>query len=358
MAGFKHNRILGGQCLYKTCFSFLQKNKFIHPGPCSRGISGMYAGAHLIRKYMSSVNNITKEDQREKVCKILKDKRLVPESAPPSNEHLHHLYNFIEDSPHGAYSSGFKPITHQEFVRSTKTQRRYWARSYAGWRRFIAAQPGPVHKALATLETRGYVHGMITQNVDRLHNRAGSDPLELHGTTHSVICLDCNSITCRHLFQDQVKSLNPEWALAIESVEKGELDIDSSFGMQQRPDGDIEIDERFWENNFQIPTCEQCGGVLKPSVVFFGDNVPKERADQAMETIKGGDALLVLGSSLMTMSAYRLVRAAYEVGSPVGLINIGPTRADNLATLKIEARCGEVLSRLLAMGSIRVPLVP
>ncbi|XP_057842396.1 NAD-dependent protein deacylase SRT2 isoform X3 [Cryptomeria japonica] len=325
MAGFKHNRILGGQCLYKTCFSFLQKNKFIHPGPCSRGISGMYAGAHLIRKYMSSVNNITKEDQREKVCKILKDKRLVPESAPPSNEHLHHLYNFIEDSqklvvltgagistecgipdyrsPHGAYSSGFKPITHQEFVRSTKTQRRYWARSYAGWRRFIAAQPGPVHKALATLETRGYVHGMITQNVDRLHNRAGSDPLELHGTTHSVICLDCNSITCRHLFQDQVKSLNPE-------------------------------------------------------VVFFGDNVPKERADQAMETIKGGDALLVLGSSLMTMSAYRLVRAAYEVGSPVGLINIGPTRADNLATLKIEARCGEVLSRLLAMGSIRVPLVP
>ncbi|KAH9322997.1 hypothetical protein KI387_017636, partial [Taxus chinensis] len=205
---------------------------------------------------------------------------------------------------------------------------------------------------LQLLKRWAVVYGMITQNVDRLHNRAGSSPIELHGTTHSVICLDCSSITCRHLFQDRVKSLNPEWALAIESVEKGALGLDSSFGMQQRPDGDVEIDERYWENNFHIPTCEQCGGVLKPNVVFFGDNVPKERASKAMATIKGGDALLVFGSSLMTMSAYRLVRAAYDVGSPIGLINIGPTRGDDLASLKIEAHCGEVLSRLLGMGSM------
>ncbi|PIA47594.1 hypothetical protein AQUCO_01400315v1 [Aquilegia coerulea] len=213
-------------------------------------------------------------------------------------------------SPNGAYSTGFKPITHQEFVRSIRARRRYWARSYAGWRRFTAAQPGPGHISLAALEKVGRINFMITQNVDRLHHRAGSNPLELHGTVYSVICLDCGSSLCRNEFQDQVKALNPKWATAIENLNIGSPTpgSDKSIGMKQRPDGDVEIDEKFWEEDFHIPPCRKCNGVLKPDVVFFGDNVPKDRADEAMEAAKGCDAFLILGSSLMTMSAFRLVR--------------------------------------------------
>lgn len=332
----------------------------------------------MLRTCMSTVADTKTEDLRQSPWKFLKDKKLVPESAPPTDRDLGLLYNFVQDSrrlvvltgagtstecgipdyrsPHGAFSSGFKPITHQEFVRSARVQRRYWARGYAGWQRFVAAQPGSAHKALAALEAKDQIYGMITQNVDRLHNRAGSNPIELHGTVYSVICLDCGSITGRHLFQDRVKDLNQEWALGIKSLEKSSPGSDASFGMQQRPDGDIEIDEKFWEDNFTLPTCEQCGGVLKPNVVLFGDNVPKERADRAMEMVTGGDALLVVGSSLMTMSVYRLVRAAKEkANSPIAIVNIGPTRADDLASIKIEARCGEILPRLLAMGSLDVP---
>ncbi|PIA47591.1 hypothetical protein AQUCO_01400315v1 [Aquilegia coerulea] len=260
-------------------------------------------------------------------------------------------------SPNGAYSTGFKPITHQEFVRSIRARRRYWARSYAGWRRFTAAQPGPGHISLAALEKVGRINFMITQNVDRLHHRAGSNPLELHGTVYSVICLDCGSSLCRNEFQDQVKALNPKWATAIENLNIGSPTpgSDKSIGMKQRPDGDVEIDEKFWEEDFHIPPCRKCNGVLKPDVVFFGDNVPKDRADEAMEAAKGCDAFLILGSSLMTMSAFRLVRAAYERGAAIAIVNIGITRADNLVPLKINARCGEILSRVLNVGCLTVP---
>lgn len=125
--------------------------------------------------------------------------------------------------------------------------------------------------------------------------------------------------------------------------------------MKQRPDGDIEIDEKFWEEDFHIPTCQKCNGVLKPDVVFFGDNVPKDRADKAMEAAKECDAFLVLGSSLMTMSAYRLVRAAHEAGSTIAIVNVGETRADDLTTLKISARLGEILPRVLDVGSLGIP---
>uniref|UniRef100_A0A2N9GS70 NAD-dependent protein deacylase n=1 Tax=Fagus sylvatica TaxID=28930 RepID=A0A2N9GS70_FAGSY len=272
-------------------------------------------------------------------------------------------------SPNGAYSSGFKPITHQEFLRSSRARRRYWARSYAGWRRFTAAQPSAAHVALASLEKAGRINFMITQNVDRLHHRAGSNPLELHGTVYTVVCLDCGFSFCRNLFQDQVKELNPKWAAAIESLDYGNPGSDKSFGMKQRPDGDIEIDEKFWEEDFHIPTCQKCDGVLKPDVVvliplsymvtlkviFFGDNVPKDRADKAMEAAKGCDAFLVLGSSMMTMSAFRLVRAAHEAGAATAIVNVGVTRADDLVPLKINARLGEILPRVLDMGSLSIP---
>ncbi|KAK8934337.1 NAD-dependent protein deacetylase SRT2 [Platanthera zijinensis] len=235
-------------------------------------------------------------------------------------------------------------IAKQEFVRSIRARRRYWARSYAGWRRFISAQPGAGHMSLATLEKVGRVNFMITQNVDRLHHRAGSDPLELHGTVYTVVCLNCGTSIDRNAFQDQVKALNIKWAAAVESLEHGDPGSDKNFGMQQRPDGDIEIDEKFWEQDFVIPDCDQCGGMLKPDVVFFGDNVPKDRAEKAMEAAKSSDAFLVLGSSLMTMSAFRLVRAAHEAKADVAIVNIGGTRADDFAPLKISARVGEILS--------------
>lgn len=308
---------------------------------------------------------------------FLKDKKVVPQADPPSAEDVNHLYQLIDQStklvvltgagistecgipdyrsPNGAYSSGFKPITHQEFVRSIRARRRYWARSYAGWRQFTAAQPGAAHVALASLEQAGRINFMITQNVDRLHHRAGSNPLELHGTVYSVICLDCGFSFCRNLFQDEVKALNPKWAAAIESLDYGNAGSDKSFGMKQRPDGDIEIDEKFWEEDFHIPTCHKCNGVLKPDVVFFGDNVPKERADKAMEVARECDAFLVLGSSVMTMSAFRLVRAAHEAGASTAIVNIGKTRADEFVSLKVNARLGEILPRVLNTGSLSIP---
>jgi len=149
---------------------------------------------------------------------------------------------------------------------------------------------------------------MVTQNVDRLHHRAGSKPLELHGSVYEVICLDCGTSISRESFQEQVKDLNPKWAEAIDSLEVAQPGSDKSFGMQQRPDGDIEIDEKFWEQDFEIPNCHQCDGVLKPDVVMFGDNVPQERAESAKEAARNCDALLVVGSALMTMSAFRLAR--------------------------------------------------
>ncbi|OMO88893.1 Sirtuin family [Corchorus capsularis] len=306
--------------------------------------------------------------------KYLKDKKVVPEADPPSIEDVNRLYQFFDQSnklvvltgagistecgipdyrsPNGAYSSGFKPITHQEFVRSSRARRRYWARSYAGWRQFTAAQPSAAHVALASLEKAGRIHFMITQNVDRLHHRAGSNPLELHGTVYSVICLDCGFSVSRNLFQDELKALNLKWAAAIESLDYGSPGSDKSFGMKQRPDGDIEIDEKFWEEDFHIPTCQKCNGILKPDVVFFGDNLPKERANKAIEIARQSDAFLVLGSSLMTMSAYRLIRAAHEAGAATAIVNIGTTRADDIVPLKLNARLGEDLGTLLKLNKL------
>ncbi|KAG1369942.1 NAD-dependent protein deacylase SRT2 [Cocos nucifera] len=347
---------------------------------CSRtrkGLPFQCSIKQLLAKCSHSTSETTAKDQNKSYLQFLREKKIVPESDPPSTKDVNLLYQFFDQScklmvltgagmstesgipdyrsPNGAYSSGFKPITHQEFVCSSRTRRRYWARSYAGWRRFTAAQPSAAHHALASLEKVGRINYMVTQNVDSLHHRAGSNPLELHGTVYTVACLQCGYSISRDLFQDQVKILNPKWALAIESLECGNPGSDKSFGMQQRPDGDIEIDEKFWEQDFNIPDCLQCGGMLKPDVVFFGDNVPKERADKAMEAAEGCDAFLVLGSSLMTMSAFRLARAAKEAGAPIAIINIGETRADDFVFLKINARCGEILPRLLEMGCLAIP---
>eukprot|EP00897_Mesotaenium_endlicherianum_P000708 jgi/Mesen1/10638/ME000894S10212 len=297
-----------------------------------------------------------------------------PDAAPPSDAQMSQLHDFIANSkrlvvltgagistesgipdyrgPQGAYSTGFKPMPHQEFVRSEASQQRYWARSYIGWRRFTSATPGPSHKALARLEARGRVGGgMITQNVD-------SNPVELHGTTHRVVCLGCGHLSARHALQARIQLLNPEWAANVEYLSAGAPGSEASFGMRLRPDGDVEIGEEFWRDyRFVVPPCELCGGPLKPDVVFFGDNVPKERADEAHAMVANGDAMLAVGSSLMVLSAFRLARQMIDGGKPLALLNVGPTRADELASVKVEARCGEVLTRLISFGSLDVPVV-
>ncbi|KAJ8625438.1 hypothetical protein MRB53_033968 [Persea americana] len=345
----------------------------------TRASVSLQGSAKQVQACTHYITGTTSKNQDKASLNFLRDKKILPDSDPPSGDDVNLLYQFIDHSrklmvltgagistesgipdyrsPNGAYSSGFKPITHQEFVRSSRARKRYWARSYAGWRRFTAAKPGPTHIALAALEKVSRINFMVTQNVDRLHHRAGSSPLEIHGTVYSVICLQCGFSFSRNVFQDQVKTLNPKWASAVESLDCGNPGSDKSFGMQQRPDGDIEIDEKYWEEDFHIPNCQKCDGVLKPDVVFFGDNVPKDRANKAMEAAKGCDALLVLGSSLMTMSAVRLVRAASEAGAATAIVNIGVTRADDFIPLKISARCGEILPRLLDVGCLTVPAV-
>ncbi|GAQ88208.1 sirtuin [Klebsormidium nitens] len=303
----------------------------------------------------------------------------TPSAPPPTDEEIQALHDFIVESekllivtgagvstesgipdyrsPTGAYSTGFKPMTHQEFVRSAASRQRYWARSYFGWRRFFGTQPNETHRALATLEERGRVRGgMITQNVDRLHHACGSSPLELHGTTHHVVCMNCQDLTDRQMFQEKLAATNPQWIDSIEAAERGEDVLAGTPGLQ-RPDGDVEIGEEFLRKGlFKVPVCENCGAdTLKPDVVFFGDNVPKWRVDCAMGMVQDSDAMLVVGSSLMVLSAYRLARAAADASTPIAILNVGPTRADDLATLRVGARSGEVLPRLLNCGSLTIP---
>ena len=246
-------------------------------------------------------------------------------------------------SPRGSYSVGFKPMTHQDFLRADENRRRYWARSFVGWKRFAErTRPNPAHDALAALQREGHVWRLITQNVDRLHHAAGSeDVLELHGTTHEVICLACGVVSPRRRMQKILERLNPDLIDAAEALagapirvpadESDEADgSDDSvrFRAAQRPDGDAEIDARR-AATFEVPPCASCGGgPLKPRVVFFGDGVPAPVVAEATAASEGADAVLVVGSSVSTFSAFRLVRDAAARGAPVAVLTAGETRVD------------------------------
>jgi NAD-dependent SIR2 family protein deacetylase len=223
------------------------------------------------------------------------------------------------------------PVRFGEFLRSELVQKRYWARSLTGWRTIAQARPNRAHYALAKLEEIGLVFDLITQNVDGLHQKAGSRKvIDLHGRLDTVVCLDCGGILRREEFQHELESRNPTWT--------------PEAAAEIAPDGDIDLETDF--SQFVVPGCPTCGGILKPNVVFFGETVPRQVVRWAEEKIRKCDALLVVGSSLMVWSGYRLVRLAIELDIPLAVVNLGKTRADNDLGLKVSGKCGAVLSLL------------
>jgi len=226
---------------------------------------------------------------------------------------------------------GAQPMTYQVFTGDPQARRRYWARSHMGWRQVGDARPNAGHLAVAALQQGGQLSGIITQNVDGLHRAAGAtDVVELHGSLHSVVCLNCRDRTRRTALERRLVAANRSWHAAVG---------------QQRPDGDVELDEAGIER-FCLVDCAVCGGVLKPDVVFFGETVPAERVARCFALVEAASALLVLGSSLTVMSGYRFVRAA-RLGLPIAIVNQGPTRGDAAATVRVDAPLGRVLTGLL-----------
>ena len=228
---------------------------------------------------------------------------------------------------------GKAPMMYQEFLATPQARRRYWARAMLGWPRVRVAQPNPAHLALATLQQRQRISGLITQNVDTLHDQAGSqDVIELHGSLHRVLCLDCQQRSERDAIQRLMEAQNPYLA-GVDAI--------------QAPDGDTLLDPAF-EERFQVPHCPHCNGErLKPDVVFFGENVAQDTAAKAMAAVEQAEGLLVVGSSLMAYSAFRLCKAMVEQGKPVIAINLGKTRGDELLRVKIEASCECLLPLLV-----------
>ncbi|CAN5746420.1 NAD-dependent protein deacetylase [soil metagenome] len=226
------------------------------------------------------------------------------------------------------------PMRYQEFVGSAAARQRYWARSFRGWSNIQQARPNAGHAALAQLEAGGVVTGVITQNVDGLHFAAGSrEVLELHGSLARVRCLSCGREEARPRLQRRLFHLNPDLETFV--VETATI----------APDGDAEVPPDLVAT-FRVPSCLACGGVLKPDVVFFGENVPKERVERAWRLFDAAEVLLVVGSSLTVFSGYRFVVAAAKAAKPVAVVNVGVTRGDACATLKLERPLGEVLPLL------------
>jgi NAD-dependent SIR2 family protein deacetylase len=244
----------------------------------------------------------------------------------------------IPDYRGGGRTGPRNPIQHDAFMKRPEVRRRYWARATLGWERFSGAEPNAGHRALAALEDAGHLAGVITQNVDRLHQRAGSRRVvELHGALAEVACIRCGGGEPRHELQARLLEANPGWL-------EGAVDI--------QPDGDADLDaERV--AGFQVVTCRSCAGDLKPDVVFFGGAVSERTLSAAWDLFDEGEALLVVGSSLAVYSGFRFVRRAQERALPVAIVNVGPTRADDIATVKLSAPVGTLLPRLVAALGVR-----
>ncbi|MGI9199990.1 MAG: NAD-dependent protein deacetylase [Woeseiaceae bacterium] len=224
------------------------------------------------------------------------------------------------------------PIQFPEFVGSERSRQRYWARSFVGWQRFSKAAPNRAHRALVNMEADGRIDTLITQNVDGLHREAGSQNLiDLHGDLAVVVCLQCDHRLARSDYQQQLQEANEHWHTTVFAI---------------KPDGDAELAETNLAA-FKVPRCDDCGGVLKPDVVLFGENVPRDRVAEASASVERSDGLLILGSSLMVFSGFRFARQAHALGKPIAIVNQGKTRADDLATVKVTGDCAEALSKAL-----------
>jgi NAD-dependent deacetylase sirtuin 4 len=239
-----------------------------------------------------------------------------------------------------------RPLYYHEFVDKPAMRARYWARSAVGWPRVSSALPNAGHNALAALEASRAIVGVITQNVDGLHQAGGSrNVLELHGSLAEVVCLSCGTREGRAAVQGRILSLNPQWA-------------DGPFlAAAAEPDGDARLEPPS-DGSFRVPDCLRCGGILKPDVIFFGENVPRARVEAAFAMLAEAEVLLVVGSSLAVYSGYRFVTQAAQDGKPVAIVNSGPTRGDPVATVRIEAALGEALPLLanaLGAGSVQPP---
>lgn len=234
----------------------------------------------------------------------------------------------------GPDSPPANPMTIRQFTTSRDYRRRYWARNHLGWRHMAQTQPNAGHRALAALERAGVVTGVITQNVDLLHTKAGSSAvINLHGTYDRVVCLDCGHTMTRTALAEKLEAANPGFAERAERV--GRLAV--------APDADAAVADT---ESFQFVDCPACGGMLKPDIVYFGESVTKEVVHQCYSLVEQSEALLVAGSSLTVFSGYRFVRHAAASGVPVAIVNRGATRGDDLATVKVDGGCSPILTLL------------
>lgn len=242
------------------------------------------------------------------------------------------------------------PIQHLDFLRSEAARRRYWGRSLVGWPRFAAARPNAAHRSIARLLETGFARSVVTQNVDRLHQKAGTaSTLDLHGRLDRVVCVACGHRLARSDMQAQLSEINPDFDPACRGA---------------APDGDTALAPDATER-LVVPDCPACGGILKPDVVFFGDAVPKPRVEQTLRRLNEAHGLLVIGSSLAVFSGYRYCRAAAGSGKALAIVNVGKTRADRQAQLRIARHCESLLPAVLqvlgvydSVGSQRRPEGP
>lgn len=235
--------------------------------------------------------------------------------------------------PNGAFTRGHTPMTYQQFLRDPHGRRRYWARGHVGWSRFSQAEPNRAHRALAELESRGLVSGVITQNVDGLHQAAGSTAvIDLHGRLDRVVCLQCGVAESRASVHERLTLANPHMSLVAESI---------------NPDGDTNIPDELLDQ-FTMVQCIDCGGDLKPDVVYFGESVPTDRVERAYTWVDQARSLLVVGSSLTVYSGRRFLLHAHKIGKPTAIVNLGPTKDEELATVRIDADVCDVLDALTA----------
>jgi len=226
------------------------------------------------------------------------------------------------------------PMWYQDFLRSENARKRYWLRSQLGYPSFRDALPNEAHRSLVRLESSGIIRGLITQNVDRLHQKAGHrEVIDLHGRLDQVVCLECSNVSSRNEVQVWLESKNP---------------FVNQLDFELRPDGDATVEAREL-SGFAVPKCFDCDGMIKPNVVFFGGSVPKQTVEDCQKMVDGCDGLLIVGTSLMAYSAYRFVRSAHQKGLQIASLNRGETRADEMINFNITKNCSVALSNLIEL---------